>query len=87
MAVREREAVVERLRYMGYRINEPEVPPRTARVVGAIDEPPRWDPAAHSVKETNAYLRGLDDEVERRRVIYAERNGKARPGILKRWES
>jgi hypothetical protein len=83
MTVREREAVVERMRYMGYRINEPEEQPRKARVVDAIDEPPRFDPTSHTVTEVNAYLRDTDD-LERRRVIYAERKNKARPGILKR---
>ncbi|WP_280448482.1 phage gene 29 protein family protein [Nocardia brasiliensis] len=92
MTVPEREAQLERYRYMGYRINEPEPEQRTARVVDAIDEPPRFDPAAHSVTETVAYLRHLvgdehiTDEVEYRRVLYAERNGKARNGILKRFE-
>ncbi|MEV6555863.1 DUF2744 domain-containing protein [Nocardia sp. NPDC051756] len=84
MTVREREAVVERLRYQGYRINEPEPEQPTAQVVDALDEPPRFDPAAHSVTEVNAYLRDLDDDVERGRVLYAERNGQARNGILKR---
>ncbi|NEW40775.1 DUF2744 domain-containing protein [Nocardia cyriacigeorgica] len=89
MTKRERQAQIERLRYMGYRINEPEPPQPVAKVVDAIDDPPRFDPGAHSVTETNAYLRGLsesiEDEVERRRVLYAERKGQARKGILKRW--
>ncbi|MFE7799000.1 DUF2744 domain-containing protein [Nocardia sp. NPDC057440] len=84
MTVREREAVVERLRYQGYRINDPEPEQPTAKVVDAIDEPPRFDPNIHTVTEVNAYLRDLDDEVEMRRVLYTERKGQARNGILKR---
>ncbi|MGW4119894.1 phage gene 29 protein family protein [Nocardia sp. NPDC004711] len=85
MTMREREAQVERLRFLGYRINEPEEPQPRAAEVDAIDTPPRFDPAAHSVTEVCAYLRGLDDDpVEAARVVYAERHGKARNGILKR---
>ncbi|WP_159840220.1 phage gene 29 protein family protein [Nocardia sp. CY41] len=85
MTVREREAQIERLRYMGYRINEPEEPQRTARVVDAVDEPPQFDPTTHTVTEVNAYLRdSKTSDLERRRVLYAERKNKARPGILKR---
>lgn len=84
MTVFEREAVVERLRYQGYRINEPEDPPPTARVVDALDEPPRFDPSQHSVTEVLVYLRELDDDIERGRVLHAERTGQARKGILKR---
>lgn len=87
MTVREREAVVERMRYMGYRINEPEPDQPTARVVDAVDDPPRFDPTGHTVTEVNAYLRDLDDEVERLRVLYTERKGKARNGILKRHDT
>lgn len=88
MTKRERQAVVERLRYGGYRINEPEPPKPVAKVVDEIDEPPRFDPATHTVTETNAYLRELgdSDEVEKRRVLYSERHGQARNGILKRWQ-
>ncbi len=86
MTVPERTAVVERLRYMGYRINEPQEKAATARVVDAIDDPPRFDPHTHSVVEVNTYLRALDDEVEMRRVLYQEKHGQARRGILKRWE-
>ncbi|MBF6515514.1 DUF2744 domain-containing protein [Nocardia cyriacigeorgica] len=89
MTNRERQAQLERYRYMGYRINEPDPEKPTAKEVDAIDDPPNFDPSTHSVTETNAYLRGLsesvDDEVELRRVLYAERNGQARKGILKRW--
>lgn len=86
MTVREREAQVERLRYLGYKVNDPVPEPPKARVVDALDQPPRWDPAPHSVTEVNAFLRGLeDDPVERGRILFAERNGKARNGILRRW--
>ncbi|MEV0247975.1 DUF2744 domain-containing protein [Nocardia sp. NPDC050712] len=84
MTVRERDAVVERLRYQGYRINEPEPKAPTAQVVDTLDEPPRFDPAGHTVSEVNAYLRGIDDRIEYGRVLHAERNGQARNGILKR---
>ncbi|ATL65150.1 phage gene 29 protein family protein [Nocardia terpenica] len=86
MTVREREAQVERLRYLGYRINDPEPATPTAKVVDTLDTPPRFDPAAHSVREVNTYLRelGEDDPLERRRVLHAERQGKGRNGILKR---
>lgn len=83
MTVHEREAQVERLRYLGYKINEPD--PETPKAsVGQA--PPRFDPSQHSVKDVNAYLRGLDpkDFVEYRGVVMAELAGKARPGILKR---
>ena len=86
MTVREREAVIERLRYMGHKIDEPEPGQPTAKVVDAIDDPPRFPPGEHTVTEVNAYLRELDDEVEKRRVLYAERKGRARNGILKRWQ-
>ncbi|MFI5781211.1 DUF2744 domain-containing protein [Nocardia sp. NPDC051570] len=88
MTVREREAQVERLRYLGYRINEPEPAVPTAQVVDTLDTPPRFDPGAHSVREVNTYLRDLgdDDRIERRRVLHAERHGKGRNGILKRHE-
>ncbi|MCU1640921.1 MAG: hypothetical protein JWN03_1196 [Nocardia sp.] len=86
MTMREREAQVERLRFLGYRINEPEPAPPRATEVDAIDTPPRFDPGPRSVTEVCVYLRGLDgDPVELARVIYAERHGKARNGILKRF--
>lgn len=82
----EREAQVERLRYLGYRVNEPLPEEPMARVIDTFDEPPRFDPAEHSVTQVNAYLRALvDDDIEHGRVLFAERNGKARNGILKRW--
>ncbi|MEU1432122.1 DUF2744 domain-containing protein [Nocardia sp. NPDC005746] len=84
MTTRERDAQLERYRFLGYKIDEPEPEQPRAAEVDAIDTPPRLDPSAHSVTEVNAYLRGLDDEVEHARVIYAERHGKARNGILKR---
>ena len=87
MTKRERQAVVERLRYGGYRINEPPPEQPVAKVVDTIDGPPRFDPSTHTVTETNTYLRSLGDtdEVEKRRVLYTERHGQARNGILKRW--
>ncbi|CAM3953788.1 DUF2744 domain-containing protein [Nocardia ninae] len=85
MTVREREAQVERLRYLGYRIDEPEPATPTAQVIDTLDTPPRFDPSAHSVTEVNAYLRALDDPIEHRRVIHAERNDKVRNGILRRF--
>lgn len=83
MTVREREAQIERLRYMGYKVNEPEPEDPKARVLEAWEKPPRQDPAKLSASEVNAYLRDVD-ELERQRVIHAERNGKNRAGILKR---
>lgn len=84
MTVHEREAQIEQLRYMGYKINEPDPAMQTAQVVDTLDEPPTFDPDSHSVIEVNAYLRALTDDIERGRVLYAERNGKKRNGILKR---
>lgn len=84
MTVHEREAQVERLRYLGYRINEPEPEQPTAQVIDTLDEPPQFAPGEHSVTEVLAYLRDLDDDIERGRVLHAERTGQARKGILKR---
>lgn len=81
MTAHEREAQVERLRYLGYRINEPEPGPKRASVGEA---PPKFNPSKHSVKEVNAYLRTIEDQKEYRAVVLAEKAGKARPGILKR---
>jgi len=88
MTVREREAQVERLRYLGYKVNEPEPEKPKGAVADAIDDPPRFPPGEHTVTEVNTYLRELgdSDEVERRRVLYAERKGQARNGILKRFK-
>jgi hypothetical protein len=84
MTSHEREAQVERLRYLGYKVNEPEAQAPAAQDVDALDDPPQFDPGPRTVTEVNTYLRGLDDPVERGRVLYAERNGAARAGILKR---
>ncbi|GAA3223228.1 hypothetical protein [Actinocorallia longicatena] len=43
--------------------------------------PPRYDPSQHTVAEVNEHLATLDPE-ERARVLAAERDGKARRGIL-----
>lgn len=83
MTVHEREAQIERLRYLGYKVDEPEPETPKARVVDPAERPPRFDPSAHTSAEVNAYLRDLDDDLERRRVLHAERQGKARNGILK----
>jgi len=82
----ERAAQVERLRYLGYKIDEPDPEDPKAQVIDALDDPPRFDPSAHSVVEVNAYLRELGDTdpVERSRVLFAELNGRARNGILRR---
>lgn len=84
MTIQEREAQVERLRYLGYKVNEPEPQPPKGRVVPPEEKAPRFDPTAHSVTEVLAYLRDLDDGLERQRVIHAETTGRARQGILKR---
>lgn len=80
MTSQEREAVVERLRYRGYRIDEPEPEDKKASVV----TPPKFNPKTHSVKEVNAYLKSLKDKDEYKNVILAEMAGRKRPGILKR---
>jgi hypothetical protein len=83
----EREAVAERMRYMGYRVDEPVPEPVKGTVVDTLDDAPRFDPGSHTVTEVNAYLRGLGDgdPIELGRVLFAERNSQARNGILKRW--
>lgn len=88
MTDHEREAQVERLRYLGYRINEPEPVTVTGQVIDALDDPPRFDPDEHTVTEVCVYLRELGDTdpVERGRVLYRERKNKGRNGILKRFE-
>lgn len=84
LTVQEREAQVERLRYMGYRINEPEPEPEKAKVLDALDMPPTFNPDEHTVTEVNTYLRDLEDRTEYVRVIRAEKRGQSRNGILKR---
>lgn len=83
----EREAQIERYRYLGYKVEKPQPEPSTAAAVDALDDPPRFDPTPHSVTEVNAYLRELGgtDPVERGRVLYQERKHKARNGILRRY--
>lgn len=91
MTAHERAAQIERLEYLGYKVDPPEPEVPKARVLDPEELPPRFDPAEHSVTEVNAYLRGLlgdehiNDDLEHRRVIHAERIGKARNGILKRF--
>jgi Protein of unknown function (DUF2744) len=84
MTAQEADAVAERLRYRGYRVNEP-VPKSPGGEVTTLPLAPRWNPGDHSVSEVIAYLRNLDDEVEKGRVLAAERTGKARNGILKKF--
>lgn len=84
MTVHERDAQLEVYRYLGYKVDEPEPEAPKARVVDAEELAPRFDPTTHSVSEVNAYLRELDDDLERRRVIHTETVGRARQGILKR---
>jgi hypothetical protein len=45
-----------------------------------ITEP--FDPADHSVKDVVAYLDANEDPGEKARVLQAEREGKARAGVL-----
>src|SRR5690606_22857671 len=80
MTNEELNAQVERMRYMGYRINEPE--PEVGKASVATE--PRFNPKNHSVRDVNAYLRTCEDKDEYRNVILAEQAGKARPGILKK---
>jgi hypothetical protein len=48
----------------------------------AIEVPRKvFDPADHTVAEVNAHLEKADDD-ERARVLAAERDGKARTGVL-----
>lgn len=84
MTSHEREAQVERLRYMGYRINEPVPGPETGHVVDPLDDPPGYDPESNSVTEVNAFLRECEDRTEYIRIVRAEKRGRARQGILKR---
>lgn len=46
-----------------------------------MTSPDTYNPADHTVDEVNAYLADAD-EAERTRVLDAERDGKARTGIL-----
>lgn len=84
MTVHEREAQVERLRYLGYRVNEPEPETPKGHVEDPLDQPPSFNPDEHTVTEVNAYLRDLEDKTEYARVVRAEKRGQARQGILKR---
>ncbi|PSR64004.1 MULTISPECIES: phage gene 29 protein family protein [Nocardia] len=84
----EQEAQLERYRHMGYRVEKPVPEPSTLAAEDALDEPPRFNPSDHTVTEVCVYLRELGDTdpVERGRVLYAERHGKNRNGILRRFE-
>lgn len=86
MTVHEREAQVERLRYLGYKINEPEPAKPKGGVEDPLDLPPEFNPDEHSVTEVNAYLRACEDRTEYVRVVRAEKRGQARKGILKRFD-
>ena len=66
----------------GYLIGDPEPEPEEIIVQeppAAIPDP--FDPSRHTIEQVNAYLEGVDD-TERARVLEAERNGRARKGIL-----
>lgn len=84
MTVQEREAQVERMRYLGYKVDEPADKAPTAEVV-SLPVVSGFDPGAHSVTEVVAYLRECGAPTEVGRVLSAERIGKARNGILKRF--
>lgn len=61
------------------------VPTEIVDGVKVAEEPDRisddYDPAYHSVDEVEAYLASTN-EVERERVLEAERNGKARKSLV-----
>lgn len=59
---------------------EPEEEPEEPSPAQAVHDD-QYDPSYHTVVEVNAYLASADPE-ERERVLEAERNGKARKGIL-----
>jgi len=84
MTVHEREAQVERLRYLGYKVNDPEPEAPKGYVEYPLDLPPEFNPDEHTVTEVNTYLRDLEDKTEYARVVRAEKRGQARNGILKR---
>jgi hypothetical protein len=86
LTVHEREAQVERLRYMGYKINEPDREDPKAQVIDTLDDHARFDPSEHTAMEVISYLHELGDtdEVETRRVIFRERSDRKRNNILKR---
>lgn len=86
MTVHEREAQVERLRYLGYQVNEPEPEKPKGGVEDVFDHPPSFDPTDKTVTAVNAYLRVCEDRTEYVRVIRAEKRGQARQGILKRFK-
>ncbi|WP_280389319.1 phage gene 29 protein family protein [Nocardia wallacei] len=87
LTVHEQEAQLERYRYMGYKVEKPPPPEPQAFEIDQLDDPPRFPPGEHTVTEVCAYLRELGDTdpVERGRVLYAERHGKGRNRILKRF--
>ena len=80
LAQNERDAQLERYRYLGYKIDAPE--PDVGKA--SVPAEPRFNPTNHTVKAVNAYLRACEDKDEYRNVILAELAGKARPGILKK---
>ena len=83
MTVQERSAQIERLRYLGYKIDEPD--PKTPTAQETVLMPaPRWDPNTHTAAEVIAYVLECDDLIERERVLAAERTGRARKRVLKR---
>lgn len=45
-------------------------------------EADQYDPAEHNVEDVLKHLSELDDDDERGRILDAERDGKARAGIL-----
>lgn len=87
LTVLEREAQVEQLRYLGYKIDEPYREDAKAESIDALDDAPRFDPTEHTAMETISYLHELGDTdpVELGRVIYQERHGRKRNNILKRF--
>lgn len=46
-----------------------------------VDEDDVFDPGQHTVSQVNEYLEAQDDDVERRRVLDAERAGRNRSGV------
>lgn len=88
MTVHEREAQVERLRYLGYRINEPGPEDSKAYVIDAVEDPSLFDPSEHTAMEVISYLRELSDLdiLEKQRVVRKERQDRKRKNVLKRYE-
>lgn len=60
-----------------------DAPAGDPRPAGAETLAPPYDPAEHTVEQVNDHLATLaDDDPERQRILDAERDGKARAGIL-----